>query len=77
MTIATSILAIVSIYAAVGILVGTAFVLVGVSRVDQSATGSGAPWHFRLAILPGSAMLWPLVLRWWVGASRSSRTPLP
>lgn len=69
MVIATAILLAVAVYASLGLMVGLGFVTVGVSRVDHAA--ADAPWHFRLLILPGAAALWPLVLRWWIAASRS------
>jgi len=53
------------IYAAIGLLVGLAFVTVGVARVDPSAQGSKL--GFRLMILPASIALWPLVAAWWLG----------
>lgn len=60
MWIAQIILATVGLYAAVGLLVGAWFVTRGVERVD--AVARGAPWGFRLSILPGTAALWPLLL---------------
>jgi len=56
----------VSVWAAIGLAVAIPFVLRGAQAVDPSAaTGS---WGFRLAILPGSAALWPLVLTRWLGS---------
>ncbi|MCK6456387.1 MAG: hypothetical protein L6Q92_07640 [Phycisphaerae bacterium] len=53
-----------SIYATVGTLFGAGFVLRGVERVDPAALG--APWTFRILILPGVIALWPLMAwRWW------------
>ncbi len=53
-------------YCAVGLVVGAAFVVRGVQRVDAGARG--APMLFRVLILPGAAALWPVVLRWWLRA---------
>ncbi len=51
------------IYAAIGCVVATAFLLYGIDRIDQSARGSFA---FRTLVAPGVILLWPLVLlRWW------------
>ena len=55
----------VLIYLAVGIVVGLAFVLRGVNRVDPVAAES--PFIFRLVILPGCVGLWPVVLKLWLG----------
>jgi hypothetical protein len=56
-------------YAAIGGLVGLAFVLAGVSRTDHAAKGSSI--GFRLLILPGSVALWPLVLVKWMRGGRA------
>jgi len=39
----------------------------GVDRIDPNARGAGL--GFRLLILPGSAALWPLLLRRWIAGS--------
>ena len=57
-------------YGAIGTVVALAFVLVGVERVDPSAAGAVA---FRPLLLPGAALLWPLVLARWVAAERRAR----
>lgn len=71
-------------YLSVGLLVAVAFLLLGVQRVDPR--GRGATWGFRLAVLPGCAALWPLVLaRWTRGGPpeqkdahrRAARGPAP
>jgi len=51
-------------YVAVGVVFAAAFVTWGVQRVDPAA--KSAPLGFRLLILPGSAALWPLLLRHWM-----------
>jgi hypothetical protein len=53
-------------YAAAGVVFGIAFVARGVSRVDEHAAGAGL--GFRLIILPGVAALWPVLLRRWIRA---------
>jgi hypothetical protein len=57
-------------YAAFGMVLGVLFVIAGVGRVDHAAIG--APWSFRLLILPGAAALWPLLLLKWIHAARST-----
>jgi hypothetical protein len=56
------------VYAAIGILFAIAFVTIGVSRIDSAAKNSTI--GFRLIVLPGSALLWPLLLRRWIGERR-------
>ena len=53
-------------YAGVGVVFAAAFVIWGVQRVDPAARGTRL--GFRLLILPGSATLWPLLLRRWMRA---------
>jgi hypothetical protein len=58
------------LYIAVGIAIGLAFVLFGITRVfphPVSVTPGG-----RLLLLPGAVLLWPLVLRRWL-KTRSDR----
>ena len=71
MGIASTILLAVAAYAGVGIVVGSAFVIRGIGVIDHATRGAGAPWHFRLIILPGAAALWPLVLTRWIRAGRA------
>ncbi len=52
-----------AVYAAVGLLFAVGFVVKGVGAVDASAKDSGL--GFRLLILPGSALFWPLLLLRW------------
>ena len=53
-------------YLAIGAVFAPAFALFGVGRIDPDARG--ATWGFRVLILPGTAALWPLLLRrWWRG----------
>ena len=77
MDIASVILFGLAAYAAVGVVVGIAFALKGVQVVDHAARGAGGPWHFRLVILPGAVLLWPLVLAWWVRAARAAGSEHP
>lgn len=58
----------IALYATAGVVVGAAFVWTGVERVDSVA--HGAPWAFRLLILPGSVALWPWLISRWRRAPR-------
>lgn len=66
MLISQLILLIVAVYIAIGACIAVPFVLTGVSTVDHAARG--APWLFRVLILPGSIALWPVVLAKWRAA---------
>jgi hypothetical protein len=52
-------------YLLAGFLVGLAFVIVGVVRVQAAPVTVGA----RILLLPGAAALWPLVLSRWLTVS--------
>lgn len=62
MTGAAILLTLLAAYAALGVLVAAAFVLGGVDRIDPAAHHS---WAFRVLLLPGLVLLWPLVLKRW------------
>lgn len=57
-------------YALAGATVAIAFVLVGVDRVDPAARRAIA---FRPLLLPGAALLWPLVLARLIATERQRR----
>lgn len=54
------------VYTTMGVLVASAFVLLGVGRVDEGARVSTR--GFRVMILPGAVALWPAVAVWWARA---------
>ena len=56
-------------YCLIGLIVGVAFVVKGVKKVDPVSANSGLA--FRLLILPGSIALWPVLLRKWISKSKS------
>ena len=51
-------------YAGLGLVFAMAFVSFGVQRLDSEAQGSGI--GFRLLILPGVAVFWPVFLNRWI-----------
>jgi hypothetical protein len=60
---AAAIVQVVTIYLAIGVVLGVAFLFVGIGRVDAAARGAFA---FRPLLLPGLTLLWPFVaVRWW------------
>jgi hypothetical protein len=51
-------------YLAAGLLFAVPFVMAGVQRIDpRAAHGS---WGFRVLIIPGTILLWPLLARCWL-----------
>lgn len=61
----TILAAAVVFYLLIGFLVGLAFVMFGVARVQAAPVTVGA----RVLLLPGTAALWPLILSRWLKAS--------
>ncbi len=71
MTAALAMVAIVKAYLATGAVVALAFLALGM-RSDPAARGAYA---FRLLILPGLILLWPLVIWRWAATSREGSEP--
>jgi hypothetical protein len=64
---ASALLQVATAYVGTGLLFALVFVTSGVQRVDPSARGAG--WGFRLLIVPGTVIVWPLLaVRWAAGA---------
>lgn len=63
MTVGWLLLYALALYAAIGILVGLAFVASGVTRILEhpAPVSPGA----RVLLFPASAAFWPLILRRW------------
>lgn len=66
-------LALLAAYGAIGLVVGVPFVARSVQRIDRGA--AHAPWTFRLLILPGVVLLWPVVVFWMRRTAHGSRAP--
>ncbi|MEM6455151.1 MAG: hypothetical protein AAF772_08665 [Acidobacteriota bacterium] len=64
------------LYAALGLVFAVPFAVRGAPRVDPAA--QGGTWGFRLLIVPGAALFWPLLARRWFGGHAAppvERTP--
>jgi hypothetical protein len=57
----------VTIWLAIGVVVGVSFLFLGIGRVDPAARGSYA---FRPLLLPGLTLLWPFVAVRWFSLTR-------
>ncbi len=62
LTAAYIVIALTAAYLATGLMVGLIFVLGPIERREPGSRGSYA---FRALLLPGMALLWPLVLKHW------------
>jgi hypothetical protein len=64
--IAEYLLILLGIYLLCGMIFAVFFALVGVGKIDPHA--AHGTWGFRLLIMPGTILLWPLLaLRWLKG----------
>ena len=74
-TLVSALVLLVELYLVVGLLFALGFVVRGVGRIDPVA--AGGTWGFRIAILPGCVVLWPLLARRWRHgtAAPEERTP--
>jgi hypothetical protein len=66
-SVATLLVGLASWYAAAGVVFAVAFVVRGIECVDP--LGAGSPWSFRLLIVPGTIVFWPLLLLRWAAGS--------
>lgn len=65
--LATWLVNVAALYAAIGVVFAIAFVWKGVDRIDPAARGG--TWGFRVLIFPGAAALWPLLAGRWLGGA--------
>lgn len=56
------------LYLLLGLIFALFFVFRGVQQMDEGA--DGAPWTFRLLLLPGAAALWIVLLPKWLKKRR-------
>ena len=68
MIVAQFIVALGQAWLTTGAIVGMAFLLFGIERLDSSARGA---YGFRPLLLPGLALLWPYVLLRWAASYRA------
>ena len=63
-TIIVICLLVIATYLASGLVFAIFFVTKGVTVVDENAKGTGI--GFRIILLPGATLLWPLLLKKWL-----------
>jgi uncharacterized membrane protein YhaH (DUF805 family) len=61
--LAHAVLAALAVYLAAGAAFGLVFIVFGIARIDHGARG--APWTFRLLVLPGVIAFWPWMALLW------------
>ncbi len=62
--IAAILLSLAGLYLRCGFIFAIPFVLVGVGKIDPHAAHGS--WGFRILILPGTTLLWPLLAKRWI-----------
>ena len=60
-------LILLGLYLLVGFLFGLVFAFAGAKAIDPGAVEG--TWGFKLLIIPGCAIFWPLLLKRWVSKS--------
>ena len=71
MQLAIIILLLAAAYLLMGLLFAIPFVIKGVTRIDEGASGSG--WGFRLIIIPGTIVFWPFLLKKWMKKTHAAK----
>lgn len=69
--IVTVILMVIAAFLSAGILFSVFFLARGLKVVDEGAHGSSI--GFRIIIIPGIIVFWPMLLRKWIRAERALR----
>ena len=59
-----TLLAALGTYLGLGLVFAIPFALVGAKKIDPAAVEG--TWGFKLLIIPGSTIFWPLLLRRWI-----------
>jgi hypothetical protein len=70
-TVVCIILVTAAIYLVAGFAFAIAFVTKGVGKIDEGTHGAG--WGFRLIIIPGSIVFWPVLLRKWLATVKNKK----
>jgi len=64
------IISIVGVYISCGILFAVPFVIKGVTKVDEGTHGTNL--GFRIVIIPGTIVFWPLLLSKWIKRTKQN-----
>ena len=71
MSIIYIILVVVVIYLVAGLVFAIPFVIKGVTKIDEGAKGS--TWGFRIIIIPGTIVFWPVLLKKWMKENKRKK----
>ena len=67
---AQAVILVTQIYLALGVVFALVYLTIGIGRISPNSRGSSP--LFRALILPGTAVLWPLVLTLWIRRGATS-----
>ena len=62
----------VETYLVVGLLFSIPFVTKGVTMIDSDGA-KGTKWGFRVIIIPGTIVFWPILLKKWINAKKNDK----
>ncbi|GAB5558461.1 MAG: hypothetical protein SynsKO_01080 [Synoicihabitans sp.] len=66
-TLVTVAVGIIAAYLAAGLIFAIPFVFRGAAKIDAPAANTGL--FFKLILIPGSMIFWPILLRRWISGS--------
>ena len=66
------ILLVIEVYLALGVLFSIPFVIKGVTAIDPEGA-LGTKWTFRVIIIPGTIIFWPVLLKKWINTKRNNK----
>ncbi|HEV8506879.1 MAG TPA: hypothetical protein VGQ53_15820 [Chitinophagaceae bacterium] len=72
MTVIDIILIVVEAYLALGLMFSIPFAIKGVTMIDPDGA-KGTKWSFRVIIIPGTIVFWPLLLKKWINVTKNSK----
>ena len=70
-TIVSVFLVAITAYLIAGIVFTIFFQAKGLSKIDEGVHGSS--WGFRIIIIPGCIVFWPVLLKKWMKITRTSK----
>ena len=69
--IINTIIYVTGLYLVIGLVFSIAFINKGAETIDETAAGSGP--GFKLIIIPGCMVFWPLLLSKWINSKRKKQ----
>jgi hypothetical protein len=66
------ILLVIEVYLVLGLLFSIPFVITGVTVIDPDGA-QGTKWTFRVIIIPGTIIFWPVLLKKWINTKKTNK----